>query len=58
MGETHTVASQRHICQESGANFIYAQDVQRGRSPARVQGVSSLASGWGDIPGVCSLVRR
>lgn len=43
MWEMRPVASYRHICRELGAVFINVQEVQRGKSPARVQAVSPLA---------------
>lgn len=36
---------------------IYGQRVQKGRSLVRVQAISSLSGGWGEILGGCTLVR-
>ena len=41
-----------------GEGYIYGQDVQRSGSPGRVQTVSWLTWGWGEILSRCSLVRK
>lgn len=55
--ETDAIASYKWVKWGFGVACIYKQGLQRGGNPARVQAVSSLVWGWGEIAGECLSVR-